>query len=249
VLGAAPIAATADQSPLRDVNGDGVVRLAAFGDSITYGVGGSHDAGESVEDITSSGLKGGYPDRVEHYLGVPVYNLGVPGEIMTEEGVSRFPRQIVGLNADFVVIMEGSNDAFHQKSAEAYSRSLQRMINVAVADNKEAVLLTIVPPVASRASLAGFTDAYSGVVRDLARVNDVLLVDVAQAFKDACPVLDQCRFLNIPEGLHPNRTGYEALGQLVAGSLLGIDAQEPNSAAQLAAVLGIPLNSVLVAKR
>jgi lysophospholipase L1-like esterase len=235
-----------DLTALRDVNGDGSVRILAFGDSITYGVGNAFQPGEFVESMGETGDKGGYPDRIERYLGVPVYNEGVPGEQLTVEGVERFPRKLVGSNFDVAIIMEGTNDASQQTSAGQYARGLQRMINVGVADGKQIVVMTVLPPVAYRDSIRPFTQSYSRAGRDLARVNGVPLIDVEQAITDTCPILDKCRFYNLPEGLHPNRRGYDALAQIVAAGLLGIDVTAPGSAAQISSALGLPQNDVIV---
>lgn len=237
-----------DLSILRDVNGDGAVKVLAFGDSITYGVGNAFQPGEYVEAMGGTGTKGGYPDRLERYLGVPVYNEGVPGEQLTAEGVERFPRKIAGSSFDIAIIMEGTNDASQQISYGHYSRSLQRMINVGVADGKEVVVMTVPPPVASHDSTQPFTQSYSRAGRDLARINGVPLIDVEQAITDACPVLDRCSFYNLPEGLHPNRRGYDALGQIVAAGLLGIDVTAPGSAAQISSALGLPQSDIIVGK-
>lgn len=237
-----------DLSILRDVNGDGAVKVLAFGDSITYGVGDAFQPGQHVEDMTGSGEKGGYPERLERYLGVPVANQGIPGEELTVGGVERFPRQATGSAFDIVIIMEGTNDAPQQISYGHYSRSLQRMINVGVADGKEVVVMTVPPPVASRDSIQPFTQSYSRAGRDLARINGVPLIDVEQAITDACPVLDRCSFYNLPEGLHPNRRGYDALGQIVAAGLLGIDVTAPGSAAQISSALGLPQSDIIVGK-
>lgn len=235
-------------SVLRDVNGDGTVKLLAFGDSITYGVGDAFQPGQNVEDITESGPKGGYPKRLERYLGVPVANEGIPGEQLTEGGVERFPGKVAGSSFDIALIMEGSNDAPQQISSGQYARSLQRMINVGVADGKEVVVMTVPPPVASHDSIQPFTQSYSHAARDIANVNGVTLVDVERAITDACPVLDRCSFYNLPEGLHPNRKGYDALGQIIAAGLFGIDVTAPGSAAQISSALGLPQSDVVVGK-
>lgn len=240
--------ARADVVPLHDVNGDGTVRVVAFGDSITYGVGDAYQPGEYVEHVAGIGDKGGYPDRVERYLGVPVYNEGIPGEELTVGGVERFPRQVVGSNFDLVIIMEGSNDAPQQKNVTEYAHDLQRMINVGVADGKEVVVMTVLPPVSFHGALLPFTEAYSRAARDLAHVNEAPLIDIERGFIDACPTLDQCELLNLPEGLHPNHKGYDGMGQIVAAGLLGIDVTAPGSASQISSALGLPKSDVIVGK-
>jgi lysophospholipase L1-like esterase len=241
--------AYADEATLRDVNGDGTVRILTFGDSITYGVGSAYEPGDFVEQVESSGNKGGYPDRLEAYLGVPVFNVGIPGELLTGGGVERFASKVAGQNYDIVLIMEGSNDAFPQTSLTEYSHALQKMINVAIADGKHVVVMTIAPSSGLHSGLLFFTESYSRTVRDLAAINQISLVDVERGLTDACGIVEDCYLFLQPEGLHPNNKGYDAVAQLVAARLLNIDIAAPDSASQIASAVGIPVQDVLVGNK
>jgi lysophospholipase L1-like esterase len=241
--------AAAEQQLLRDRDGDGAVRALAFGDSITYGVGSSYQPGEYVEDLSSSGARSGYPNRLTGYLGIPIVNSGEPGELLTGGGVERFASKVVGRSYDIVFIMEGTNDAFPQTAPIQYAHSLQKMINVAVADGKAVVVMTVAPTSGLHSGLMLFTEAYSQTARELAAVNRVALVDVERGLTDACGIVEDCQLFLQPEGLHPNAKGYDALAQLVAARLVGVDITAPGSASQLASALGIPAVNVLVGSK
>lgn len=211
-------------SVLSDTNGDGQVEILAFGDSITYGVGDGTQPGEYVVTIPGRGAPRGYPLRLSSLVGVPVYNGGVPGEELVGSGaigsgIDRFPNLIVGSSVDVVIIMEGSNDAQHFVTSRTYSTTLQKAINVARAEGKHVVLATLPPPTGNHAQFAGFTYAYSESVRQLATLNSLALSDVEQTFFEGCTQLSTCAYYNLPEGLHPNTPGYDAITDAMAAAL------------------------------
>ena len=211
-------------SILRDTNGDGQLEILAFGDSITYGVGDGTQPGEYVATIQGRGSPGGYPLRLSALVGVPVYNAGVPGEELVGSGaigsgIDRFPNLVVGSSVDVVIIMEGSNDSQHFVTSRTYSTTLQKAINVARSEGKQVVLATLPPQTGNHAQFAGFTYAYSESVRQLVTLNSLSLSDVEQAFLQGCPDLSTCAYLNLPEGLHPNTPGYDAITDTMAAAL------------------------------
>jgi lysophospholipase L1-like esterase len=206
---------------LGDVTGDGSVALIAFGDSITYGVGDVGNPGDYVETIDDSGSPRGYPKRLSSTISAGVSNAGSPGERFLYDGFARLVSFVTSGEVDTVVFMEGTNDAFNRIEGRDYRIALQRVINVARAEGKNILLNTLPPPVATNAPLAAFTTLYSSIIRDLGVINSVPVADVEQKFRAACPDLDSCQLYNIPEGLHPNTAGYDAIAQVVAEALGG----------------------------
>ncbi len=241
-----PSFATAQESLVNDVNGDGVVNVTSFGDSITYGVGDGLAPGTDVPAVEESGSPRGYPKRLRLSLNLSVRNSGVPGEELVAQGVWRIPEVVVGSQVDTVVLMEGSNDSVKQTSAGDYARAVQRAINVVRASGKQMVIATIPPPTANHSSLAPITESYSSVVRELAALNEVGLADVEALWHSTCPELEQCDLYNLPEGLHPNTKGYDALAQMMAAALLGVDLLSPAGPAELESALGLPDGGVIV---
>jgi len=204
---------------LRDVTGDGQVEVLAFGDSITYGVGDGNNPGDYIPEIPESGAPRGYPKRVSATTGLPVSNAGEPGERLIRSGLERFAGLVVGSDVDTIVFMEGVNDAVHQIEGSQYRRAVQRVINVARAEGKSIVLATLPPPTSTRASLALFTNFYSSIVRDLGVINSVPVADVEQQFLSTCADLNTCELYNLPEGLHPNTAGYDAIAEAISATM------------------------------
>ena len=225
----------AQESILEDINGDGEIILAAFGDSITYGVG-----------DTAYPLGGGYIFRVGLLAGVTTENLGVPGEEIGVGGMSRFPTDISASRADIVVILEGTNDAVHQRSTSDLRLALQRVINVANVLGKKVVVMTYPTPCCDHGSLAPFTTSYSFAVREIAAANEITQVDLERIWNSTCNNKSECELYNLPEGLHPNGTGYDVIAQGLSAGLLGIDILSVDGASQLEGALGLEPGTVLV---
>lgn len=217
--------AWAQDAILQDRNGDGSVEVIAFGDSITYGVGDGYSPDEYVEVIPDFGKPRGYPRRLSSLLGVSVLNAGVPGEGLAEDGsetgVERFPGVVLGSDADVVIIAEGTNDAQRLVPNDVFVPALQKMINVARASGRQVVLSTLASPIALRSQYAPFTQNISNLIRDVAAINSLPLVDIEKLFQDGCPVYDDCQYYNRPEGLHPNTVGYDAIAAGMASVLQG----------------------------
>jgi lysophospholipase L1-like esterase len=238
--------AVAEESFVNDVNGDGIVNITGFGDSITYGVGDGLPPGADVPVVDESGSPRGYPKRLSSMLNLSVRNSGVPGEEFVAQGVWRIPDVVGGAQVDTIVVMEGSNDAVKQISTGDYARAVQRAINVIRASGKRIVVATIPPPTGTHASLLPFTESYSATVREQAAINEVRLADVEALWHATCPNLEQCNLYNLPEGLHPNTKGYDALAQIFAAALLGIDLLSPSGPSELEGALGLSEGSVVV---
>jgi lysophospholipase L1-like esterase len=219
--------ACAEGAPLSDRNNDGQIEILAFGDSITYGVGDGTEPGQYISELGDVGSPRGYPLRLSAALSLPVMNAGIPGEMVVGEpggrlpGVARFPEEVVGSPADLVIIFEGANDARIEIPTAQYEAALQRMINVARADNKSVALATLLPPTVQHGMFAAQTALYSGAIRQLGVMNNVPVIDLEQGFLKDCPDLSTCPYYNLPEGLHPNTVGYDAIARMVAAGLQG----------------------------
>ncbi|MDC0357497.1 GDSL-type esterase/lipase family protein [Oligoflexia bacterium] len=244
-IGLSPIQLVAEELVFQDNNGDGTIRFLAFGDSITFGVGDGVSAGAFVEEV-SGGHGGGYPKRVSDMTDIKVTNAGFAGEIFTEEGYRRLPGLLSNAKADFLVFLEGANDATFQVGSSAYRLALQKVINVAFASNVGVVLVTLPPPCCNHAGLDFFTGAYNQVMRSLANINDVFLADVEKNWLFVCSDPKQCGLLNLPEGLHPNAKGYDLIAQTVLATLYGIDLLEVGGSAKLEATLGLEPGSLII---
>jgi lysophospholipase L1-like esterase len=211
--------ARVDCARAQDAKAGGQGHILAFGDSITYGVGDGENPGDYVDEITDAGEPRGYPLRLSASGAGVVSNAGNPGEELLRGGMQRFPDVVVGTDVDMVVFMEGVNDAVQRAEATEYRTAVQRVINVARAEGKTIVLSTLPPPTAIHGSLAPYTNLYSSIVRDLAVLNDATVADVEQKFLTACPDMTTCSLYNLPEGLHPNTAGYDAITEVIKAAV------------------------------
>lgn len=221
------------ESILVDRNGDGIVSALAFGDSITFGIGDSPNGG-------------GFPARLSSLLGIPIENEGLPGEIFTEDGVSRFPNEVGSTTADIIFILEGANDAVHRVEQRAYQNAIQRVVNVANIQGRTVVLSTLPAPTAQHASLAPYTNSYSDAIQSIAISNDLQFADYKTAWETTCLNQTECELYNLPEGLHPNETGYTAMSQVAASAALGIDILSQSGASELESALNLAPGTVIV---
>lgn len=238
--------ARSEDSILSDINGDGTITYLAFGDSLTYGVGDGRTPGDYVEEVDVPPVAAGYVSRLSTLLGVPTLNGGIPGEELVTQGVDRFPTLLAGSSADIVGIFEGTNDSISRVSSDVYRKNIQRLINVSVALGKVPVLFTLATPCCLHAGREPFTQSYSAEIRELAITNDLQFVDLERAWESTCESRSQCSLFNLPEGLHPNRMGYDGMAQVVAASLLGIDLFTDGGPAALESALGLDSGTVVI---
>ncbi len=236
----------AAQELLQDLNGDGVITVVAFGDSISYGQGDYESPGEEVElpDVTNGSA--GYLKRVRELAGLETVNESVPGEIFTTSGIYRFSSAIATSNADIVGILEGANDVGLQVSTSEYLIQMQKAINIAKSQDKEVVLFTVLPTCCNRAGRTLFTTEFSGIIRELGRRNQVTVADIEKSWQTTCAGDRDCYLFNIPDGLHPNNVGYDVLGQTFLASLYDINIFATDGAGLLESALGLETGTVIV---
>ena len=231
-------AAFAADSALVDTNGDGVVKILAFGDSITYGIG---DGGLG----TVLGPRG-YPKRLANLTGVLVTNDGVPGEVLTTNGVDRFVSSVRSAKPDVVVLMEGANDAYNHVDYATFNDAEQRLINAASVLGVKIFIVTLPTPCCDHFAESLATSRYSDLTRVLSGVNEIQYIDLEKAWASTCVNKSACELYNLPEGLHPTAKGYDVIAQTIAAGLLGIDILSAGGAAELEAKLGLTAGTVIV---
>ena len=57
-------------------------------------------------------------------------------------------------------------------------------------------------------------------MRELSLINDVLVVDLEDAWMLECPLESSCYLLNEPEGLHPNSAGYDFIADTISSTVV-----------------------------
>ena len=237
----------AENSLLQDFNGDGVFAVVGFGDSLTAGLGDGIAPGVYVEETGDHYEGGGYLGRLEKLAGIKTYNKGFLGEMLTDQGVWRFPRSALSMPADVVAFMEGSNDAVKRVGVLPYRKAVQRIVNMTDIGGKGLVLLTIPSPCCNHGGGPEFyTTQYNDEMREIAAINQLPLADVERAWRTTCENRAACELFNLPEGLHPNMRGYDVIGQVVLAALYGIDIFAEGGAQELETALGLAQGSVIV---
>ena len=158
----------------------------AFGDSITNG-----------RDLA------GYPPKLELKLreGIgpsKVYNRGISGE-RTPEGLARIDGVLEELEAEYILIMEGTNDVTFGYSKESVVFNLGEMVDRSRAHDTIPFLGSLTP---RQDSLDQRTrEYYNPAIEEMAAEKDVPYVDMYSALTDL-------RDTHFEDGKHPNEEGY-----------------------------------------
>jgi lysophospholipase L1-like esterase len=198
----------------------------AFGDSIT--------AGSFDDDPEYSQLEDkGYPPRLEEILqarGIQaeVRNYGFPGET-TLEALSRIDGVLAtNPDADVLLLMEGTND-LNRLSVETIVSNLRAMARKTAQAGVTPVHGTIIPrhPNNRFDGTNRVTRDLAGEIRELAYLNDRNLADPYEAFKNQIPNAFSTLYILGGDTLHPNGAGYDALAEIWADVLTGIDEMPP----------------------
>lgn len=101
--------------------------VVAFGDSLVYG--------------TGSSAGGGFVALVSRELGVPIENLGVPGNT-TLDALKRLD-EVITRNPDIVIVLLGGNDVLRGMPAAETARNLELIVDTLENSGSEVLLLDL----------------------------------------------------------------------------------------------------------
>jgi acyl-CoA thioesterase-1 len=176
-------------------------------------------------DSLTSGVRpfGGYPDRLQELISVPVVNFGRAG-ITSVDGLKQLPA-IIEIKPQAVVIEIGGHDYLLGHSRSSTKANIVMLIEACREINAEVILVEIP---------RGFiTDPFAGLEREIAREHDVeILADGAiRQLVLWSPVAPPGMWTDSEshlsdDGLHPNEMGNIHLAQCVAKSLQRIFGRE-----------------------
>jgi acyl-CoA thioesterase-1 len=167
-------------------------KYIAFGDSITYGMGGTE----------------GYPSRLQRLLTErvapsTVVNEGIPGE-RTPGGVVRFD-DVLNNNAKYMLIMEGTNDITMNYSTESIIFNLGQMIDRSISFGTTPLIALLTP---RKDGLNGrVADDVNPAISQLATDKGILLVD---QYSEMNASKDTYMF----DHVHPNDAGYGLMAEI-----------------------------------
>ena len=206
-----------------DVDGDGVIRVACIGDSITQGGETSNwplFLGQYLEylstvdgntyEVMNFGKAGA---AVRHYL-EDVDGDGVANEYFLYDD----PKYLNSLsyNADIVIVQFGANDGLPGNAAalDDYFKSDYTTYLVQPYLDKGATVVLATPPYAKN----GVVDEYvngkiSQIVRDIGKEKNLYVVDMNKT--------TESRMESFPDGIHGNDSGYHLIAQTYYNEIFG----------------------------
>lgn len=164
--------------------------VVAFGDSLTYGTGASQAQS--------------YPAQLSKMVGVPVINLGIPGE-RSAEGLRRLPAILEKHKPHILLLCHGGNDILQKLDLDKTKDNLEQMIHLAQARGTTVVLIGVPTWSALYTRTAGFYD-------DLAQEAGVAYEDGILA-----TIINDNTLKKDP--VHPNSTGYRLMAEKVRDAI------------------------------
>ena len=178
------INACSDDAKLQPLDTNAVI--LAFGDSLTYGTGTSHNRA--------------YPAILETLINRKDINAGVPGEI-SKTGLSRLPGLIKKYQPELVIICHGGNDILRKLDINQTQDNIQQMITLARQNNSQVVLIGV-------PEFGIFLDT-SPIYQVLAE-NNQLPIDK----NSLADIIGDNRLKS--DHIHPNTLGYQKLAKNIS---------------------------------
>lgn len=219
-----------------------VIKVAAVGDSITYGMG------------VSGRTTNAYPSQLNYRLGrnYQVENYGNSGRTLLENGDAPYIKtreytRSLEFNPDVVIIMLGTNDtkARNFKNIDRFVDDYVKLIHSYAALPAKPIIYISLPPIVARTAY-GITQANLEQIIPLIWVAgqqsglDITIIDNFTATKNAGEF--------IPDGVHPNARGAAILANNVLAHLQGRYTVPPHNTAlndYFATYGGLNLGSVM----
>ena len=157
--------------------------ILCFGDSLTYGTG------------AKEGMA--YPSRLSKIIGLPVINLGVPGDT-TETALSRLEEDVLSGTPRIVLITLGGNDLKNRISREKAFGNLRKIVE---AIQSEGALVVI-----GGLDFGPFGRGFAGEYERLAKeTGSVLVPDVFDGIWGDRDLMS--------DAIHPNSDGYAIMAE------------------------------------
>jgi lysophospholipase L1-like esterase len=194
---------------LEDLNGDGIVKVVAYGDSITLGTGDNDDDPRGAPEF------GGYPARLQQAFSqqapnVVVFNAGMGGE-GAGAGSRRIPSVVAAERPDYVILLEGANNVNNDDGASGVPDAIDSMIDSVFAGGALPFVATLTPFCCDKQNRAGLARDVSAALRVLAQQRGTPLVDFHEAFAPGGSFDRGTGTIWDPEGLHPTPRGYDLM--------------------------------------
>lgn len=200
----------------------------AFGDSIT------NPQGAFDEPSRPCPEECGYPGRLEDLLQAAgfeaeVINRGLGGED-TSEGLERIDSVLASVDADVMLLMEGTNDVSVGISPETTRFNLNQMAQKAAARGMSTVHATVIPRVPDAKQGDGsnvVTQRLNWEIRELAFTRGRELADPFEVFRSHPNPFAELYFSGADAVGHPNPAGFDLLAEIFFDVVTGVDSVPP----------------------
>lgn len=194
------------------------VRVVTVGDSITVGVG-SSESSRAYPAVLGGLLGPGYTVSTEATSGATALREGRPSYWLTS-GVEN----TVAKNPDIVTILLGTNDskATNWGAGDQFVDDYVGLIEALGAGSADPDIYPVLPPPATDVQVRGSVIANEiipGILR-AARQRNLPVIDLHTPFLDSVPTL-------LPDGVHPNDTGYQIAAQRIRDGLVNNQVLRP----------------------
>ncbi len=192
----------------------GYVVIVGFGDSITKGY-------PDMEEDGNGRRVGGYEPTLEQLLDESqrdafVLNYGIGGE-STSNGLHRFDEVLEASQANYVLLLEGTNDLYIGVSPQTVAENLRFMIRKVKDFGATPVISPLTPDTEADKPISEM----NSLIEILAEREDTLLCDQYEALVDNWDDLTD-------DGLHPNTEGYETMASAWFATIAPLIPQREN---------------------
>lgn len=187
--------------------------VAAFGDSITFGVLEERKIRANLDTANN------YPNVLQGLLqrldpAWRVINRGRGGELV-QDGASRINDVLRTDRPGFILVMEGTNNASRCDDAAFIAGRLQAMVQRAKANRTIPLLGTIPPNFRNDPCAHDVIDSANGLIRGLASAEGIVLAEIFHGMNDRNLFgLEPDR-----DPLHPNEQGYRVMANIWLNAL------------------------------
>lgn len=205
--------------------------IAGLGDSITWGTIRMNKNKPADEYHPENA----YLAQLQQKLGrshgkTDIINLGVPSET-SFEATQRFPVELAGLEAYFLLVLFGTNDVTDALfNAEATAGNIEYILNSARDTLGMYPIAATIPPQKRETDIPGIqyfreqTEALNGKIREMALANGFPFIDIYSAFFGYG---DWQVLLEAYKGNHPSPLGHDIIADLFMDIILSLPPKTP----------------------
>jgi acyl-CoA thioesterase I len=171
----------------------------AFGDSITYGYGGTISYPQYLAGLMPS---------------TTIINKGIKGD-STGGMLRQFQADVIASAPQYVIILGGLNDFNQNTTFDTTTANLQSMYTQALENGIKPVLCTILPVSGFPTSQKSNIGKLNGWISGYASSHGLPLADLYGAMQDPAKPGNLNPSYDSGDGLHPNNAGYERIANTI----------------------------------